>query len=48
MVLETDYQESLKVTPMSHDKLSVDVVYDEKCHWLCLIEAVTIYEPVSP
>ncbi len=48
MVLEAEYLESLKVPPMSHDKLPDVVVYDEKRKWLFLIEAVTSHGPVSP
>jgi len=48
MFLESEYLESLGVTPMSHDKLPDVVVYDEDREWLFLIEAVTSHGPISP
>jgi adenine-specific DNA-methyltransferase len=48
MLLESEYLESLGITPMSHDKLPDVVVYDEKNKWLFMIEAVTSHGPVSP
>ena len=48
MHLESDYLQSLGVSPMSHDKLPDVVVYDSKNKWLFLIEAVTSHGPVSP
>jgi len=48
MFLESEYLESLGVSPMSHDKLPDVVVYDEDQKWLFLIEAVTSHGPVSP
>ncbi|OIR24884.1 BsuBI/PstI family type II restriction endonuclease [Bathymodiolus thermophilus thioautotrophic gill symbiont] len=47
MRLESEYLESLGVSPMSHDKLPDIVVYDEDRKWLLLIEAVTSHGPVS-
>ncbi len=48
MHLESDYLQSLGVSPMSHDKLPDVVVYNSQRKWLFLIEAVTSHGPVSP
>ncbi len=47
MILESEFLESIGVSPMSHDKLPDVVVFDEKRNWLYLIEAVTSHGPVS-
>lgn len=48
MVLNSEYFESLNISPMSHEKLPDIVVHDRKRNWLFLIEAVTSHGPVSP